>query len=57
MVLAFRAENPREDPYYKERLRFDLAKTTLIALIGYRGKSNPDKRIKDLYIHLEKTAV
>ena len=62
--LAEKISMKRDTPYSKmiafvrKRLRFDLAKTTLIALRGYRGKPNPDcEKIKDLDIHLEKTAV
>ena len=44
--------------FVRKRLRFDFAKTTLIALGGYWGKPNPDsEKIKDLEIHLEKTAL
>ena len=37
-------------------MRFDLTKTILIALRGYRGKPSPEAApLKDLDIHLEKT--
>ena len=43
--------------FVRKRLRFDLIKTTLISLRGFRGKvSYPATEIKDLDIHLEKRA-
>ena len=62
--LAEKISMKRDKPYSKiiafmrKRLMFDLAKTTLIALRGYQAIPNPDsEKIKDLVIHLEKTAV
>lgn len=41
--------------FVRRRLRFDLVKTTLIALRGYRGKPAAEgEKIKDLDIHLQK---
>ena len=42
--------------YIRRRLRFDLLKTTLIALRGYRGKSHtPASSIEDLDMNLERS--
>ena len=42
--------------YIRRRLRFDLLKTTLIALRGYRGKSHiPPTSIEDLDMNLERS--
>ena len=60
--LAEKISRKKGTPYSKvitfvrKRLRFDLAKTTLIALRGYRGNPTPEsEKIKDLDIHLERT--
>ena len=60
--LAERLAHKRNTPYSKmasfvrKRMRFDLTKTILIALRGYRGKPSPEAApLKDLDIHLEKT--
>ena len=60
--LAEKLAIKRSTPYSKmasfvrKRMRFDLTKTTLIALRGYRGKpSHEAAPLKDLDIHLEKT--
>ena len=46
---------PKVISFVRRRLRFDLVKTTLIALRGYRGKpAQESKHIGDLDIHLEK---
>ena len=60
--LAEKLACKRSTPYSKmasfvrKRLRFDLTKTILIALRGYRGKPSSEAApLKDLNIHLEKT--
>ena len=60
--LAEKLACKRSTPYSKmasfvrKRLRFDLTKTILIALRGYRGKPSSEAApLKDLDIHLEKT--
>ena len=41
--------------FVRRRLRFDLVKTTLIALRGFRGKVLQDpEKIGDLDMHLER---
>ena len=46
---------PRMASFVRKRMRFDLTKTILIALRGYRGKPSSDAApLKDLDIHLEK---
>ena len=40
--------------FVRRRLRFDLMKTILISLRGYRGKPSEPERIRDLDIHLER---
>ncbi|MCP4457119.1 MAG: hypothetical protein GY816_03685, partial [Cytophagales bacterium] len=59
--LAVKISTRKDMPYSKvisfvrRRLRFDLVKTTLIALRGYRGKpAQETKNIGELDIHLEK---
>ncbi len=43
--------------FVRRRLRFDLVKTTLIALRGYRGKVSQDpEKISELDLHLERKA-
>ena len=61
--LAEKISSKKSTPYstvisfVRKRLRFDLVKTVLISLRGYRGKvSYPAAEIKDLDIHLEKKA-
>ncbi len=61
--LAEKIASRKKTPYSKvvsfvrKRMRFDLAKTTLIALRGYRGMATAETQVKigDLDIHLEKT--
>ena len=38
--------------YIRKRLRFDLLKTTVIALRGYRGKPSPVPEIDELDLNL-----
>ena len=61
--LADKIAQKKDTPYpqvvsfVRRRVRFDLMRTTLIALRGYRGKPSPDpKKIADLDLHLERKA-
>ena len=61
--LAKKISSRKNTPYanvisfVRKRLRFDLVKTVLISLRGFRGKASyPADEIKELDIHLEKKA-
>ena len=48
---------PKVISFVRRRVRFDLVKTTLIALRGFRGKViHAPEKIGDLDIHLEQKA-
>ena len=48
---------PQVASFVRRRIRFDLVKTTLIALCGFRGKVNKDsQKISELDLHLETKA-
>ena len=55
-IINSRSPYSKMASFVRKRMRFDLTKTTLIALRGYRGKpSHEAAPLKDLDIHLEKT--